>query len=146
MKTMTFQELRSESAAKAEAEKAERDAWIREHGSDRLKKALELGFADQSMGLYRNERLALEYEESWRWHWESNQDLKDAEHKEIRNPSIEALEAYEKLLADERIPDPELIYLQWYDSSTRYNVAAVYATVLGKLAYYFVGEVEQTSY
>ena len=64
-------EAEAEAAAKAAA-KAEREAWIRAHGSARLRRCLEEGIAH--MGIYRDERLAAE-RPGWAWDTEgSNED------------------------------------------------------------------------
>lgn len=70
-----------EAAAKAETEaaeaakaaaKAEREAWIRAHGSPRLRRCLEEGIAHA--GIYRDERLAAE-RPGWNWDTEgTNED------------------------------------------------------------------------
>ena len=42
------------------------EQWVRNHGSSRLKKALQLGLLEQSLGAYRQERLEAEHP-GWRW-------------------------------------------------------------------------------
>lgn len=53
-----------ETAAALEEKRARiakvRAAWVEEHGSERLRKALRLGLLGQSLGVYKTERLALE--------------------------------------------------------------------------------------
>lgn len=78
------------AAAAATAAESERDAWIRAHGSERLRKCLDLGMVENCAGVYRDERLAHDYP-GWVI------DCKDTEEEsEIRNPSLEALAALEE--------------------------------------------------
>lgn len=84
-----------------EAYAAQRDEWIRAHGSDRLRKILDLGYIDESRSVYRDERLALDYPG-----WIVDCDA-TAEESEIRNPSLEALEALEE--ARRISPDAQLV-------------------------------------
>ena len=58
------------------------EAWTLEHGSVRLRRALDLGVLDQSLGVYRDERLALEHPG---WRWVDKTDL--ASFNDILNPS-----------------------------------------------------------
>ncbi len=72
---------------------AEIIAWIRQHGSERLRLALDLGELPRSLAIYRDERLALE-RPGWAW-------LGEARTRERRNASLAELRA----LADERAAD-----------------------------------------
>jgi hypothetical protein len=75
---------------KLERDTTARDAWIRAHGSDRLRKCLDLGMIETCAGIYRDERLAHDYP-GW------IVDCKEtAEESDIRNPSLEALSALEE--------------------------------------------------
>jgi hypothetical protein len=62
----------------------DRDEWIASHGSERLQLALRLGMADKSVGVYRDERLAVDLP-GWQW---ANRDTKISE---AINPSLAAL-------------------------------------------------------
>src|ERR1039458_1996832 len=65
-------------AAKGESkakEIAEAESWIAEYGSSRMRKAVELGLLQKSMGAYRDERLNLE-PPGWAW-IERGDNLKD---------------------------------------------------------------------
>jgi len=68
----------------------ERDAWIASHGSERLRLALELGLADASAGVYRDERLAAELAGSG-WVWAP----RTIEISPAYNPSLLALRTFE---------------------------------------------------
>ena len=67
------EDRRSEEIAKSKAKAREReqirlqcrDAWIREHGSGRLKKLLEADLLDLDITLYDKERIALELGDGW---------------------------------------------------------------------------------
>lgn len=75
--------------------------WVRAHGSERLRKALEMGLLDSSMTVYREERMALEFP-GWR------RDCRHTHHEgEIRNPSLKALELLERVRKD--LPEAELV-------------------------------------
>ncbi len=74
----------------------ERDAWIAAHGSERLRIALRLGLADKSVGVYRDERLAVELGQGWAW-------VKEAEISEAINPSLAALRALDASGAGELV-------------------------------------------
>ncbi len=59
---------RKESETKARVT-AEREQWIRDHGSLRLKKALSVGMSEKIRGAYRDERIMFELGEKWiSWH------------------------------------------------------------------------------
>lgn len=81
-------EAEAEAAKQAalEAARAEMIFWIRDHGSERLKKAVEANVENQCRGVYRDERLALELPG---WQWLDD----DAEISDARNPSEAALDA-----------------------------------------------------
>lgn len=81
-------ERRAEAAKLALA--AERARWIEKHGSERLRKCLALGMAAECQGVYRSERLAVEFT-GFVW---DNDETK--EESEIRNPSLAALTALEE--------------------------------------------------
>lgn len=96
-----------ENAAEA-AEKAKkiaaleaRNAWIREHGSPRLRRCLEEGIT--CGGLYRDERLALE-RPGWRWETDA-----DPEPQEPVNPPEEAFAALDAARAS-GVQEAELVY------------------------------------
>ena len=82
--------LQGESKAK---ELKEAEAWIAQSGSSRMKKAVELGLLQKSMGAYRDERLGLE-RPGWSW-------IERGDHlKEVVNPSeadLDALSAARKI-------------------------------------------------
>jgi len=102
--------------AREEREKAdremERDVWIGVYGSDRLKAILAEGYIEQSRAVYRDERIAHDLPG-----WELGGDGED---KEIRNPTLTAIEA----LQEERkansarpieVEDLDLVYVVWKD-------------------------------
>lgn len=66
--------------------------WARAHGSERLRKAIELGFVAESEGIYRDDRLAIDLP-GWVW-WARECELSD-----IRNPSEMGLDALERARA-----------------------------------------------
>lgn len=116
---------RAAAAAKEEAERVEREdraQWIGEHGSDRLKKALELDVLDTCDKLYVEERLAHELP-AWRL------DPADSVWKDVKNPSLELLEAFEIAQDDERLRDVSLSFVVWDDQKW----AAVTASYRGRL-------------
>lgn len=81
----------------------DRKAWIAEHGSDRLKRAVELNLVDACDKVYREERLATEYK-GWRWYVDGE------EHLEPRNPTTAEMD----LLARTRewCPEAELVFVR----------------------------------
>jgi len=83
------EEKRAKAAAQA-AFLADAEDWIREHGSERLRAILDEGLLDGSLALYRAERLTAERPG---WIYDDNWCGGDVEHRDIRNPSMEALEA-----------------------------------------------------
>ena len=66
------------------------ERWVREHGSERLRKADELGLLHRCEGIYRDERLALE-RPGWAW----SLILGHSEDDDILNPTLEQLRALE---------------------------------------------------
>ena len=112
-----------------------RDNWIRENGSDRLKKALELGLVESCRGLYRDERLAEELP-GWR------RDNLNSKHEDVRNPSMAALLAYEQALELDTIEDPQLVFVKWTEGEHRCKGIAIWAKAdfLDCEVYLFIGE------
>lgn len=99
----------AELAAKADARQAaedayrqERDLWVAEHGSDRLRQALRLGLLESSDKVYREERLAQEYL-GWRW------SVDGEEHREPRNPTKAEMDVLESVR--EWSPDAEMAFV-----------------------------------
>lgn len=94
-KTRTREEEAERRAGLARA----RALWVGEHGSSRLRKALELGLLSRSLGVYRDERLAFELPG---WRWAKDESLGERV-GEILNPTEKALD----LLAhwQKRFPD-----------------------------------------
>lgn len=95
---------RHEASEQASKERREKEAaakkqemldWIAAHGSERLKLAVKLGMLDNSMGIYRDERLA---KERPGWQWDRDEDK---ERGRI-NPGLDEL----RYLEDERARDP----------------------------------------
>lgn len=84
--------------AKADAEKAERLAWIAEHGSPRLKKCIAHGY--DCTRLYEIERAAVEFPG---WAFDYNDT---GTYKERSGPTLEALEALEA--AQAQYPQAEI--------------------------------------
>jgi hypothetical protein len=96
--------------------------WVQEHGSARLRKALEAKLLHSAMGVYRDERLAHERPSGgWRWR------PQDVELKAIVNPSEESLEAL--LVVRQQEGDADL----WYETSTRTPV--ITSWFLGRMIY-----------
>ncbi len=89
----------AEKRAKKEAVAAERAAWIRAHGSARLKRCLEEGI--ECGGAYRDERLAAERPG---FEWDT-----DGENKDPRNPPEAAFAGLDE--ARNVAPDAKLVYL-----------------------------------
>jgi hypothetical protein len=85
---------------------AERDAWIAQHGSERLKKCVALGYSAECRGLYRDERLALEAP-GYEWDPPGARAYKESE---IRNPSAAALDELERQRAT--YPDAALLKIR----------------------------------
>jgi len=83
------EEERAKAAAQA-AFRAEAEGWIRGLGSERLHAILDEGLLDGSLALYRAERLVTDRPG---WIYDSNWCGGDVEHRDIRNPSMAALEA-----------------------------------------------------
>lgn len=146
-KKLEERQRKEDAKDKKRKREAFRNAWISKHGSERLRKALDLGLADKCRRLFMDEYLEVEFEEGdsvpsryWRWG-------KGEEEKETRNPSLEALEALEQAKNDPRIDDPVLVYLLWFedkDEHDRRNVAAVAGRILGTRAYLNIGEIRKT--
>jgi hypothetical protein len=109
-KAAQYREAKAAAEAAAEAAAAETRAWVAEHGSSRLKKCSESGMLDSCMGIYRDERLALERPG---WQWDSNR-LDDSE---IHNPSEAALDA----LLEARKVDPEAELLKQRPKGDEYE-------------------------
>lgn len=88
-------ERRTREAKEAEeAEKArrlaERDAWIQEHGSERLKKAVAAGLVPRSHGVYTDERIRHELGPDW-IQWASAPEPSSREHQNPEEHEIDAL-------------------------------------------------------
>ncbi len=81
---MADDDVQSINALAASLAQRTRDAWIAAYGSERLRLALAHGLADQSLGVYRDERLAHELP-GWSW---ADREL---EISDIHNPSLDAL-------------------------------------------------------
>jgi len=96
-------EAKARKAEWARGVERERAAWIAEHGSDRLRKALALGLADQVNRTYKDERLALE-----RPGWRREEDSEDR--AGAIEPTEEALAALEE--ARKQWPDCVLVWLK----------------------------------
>lgn len=79
---------------------AERDSWIGQYGSARLRKCLCAGLIVNCLSIYRDERLALDLP-GWRWDSDVYQD------SDIYNPSEDALDALAEATALN--PDAELL-------------------------------------
>jgi hypothetical protein len=73
-------------AAQGEAT-AERDRWIREHGSARLKKYLDAGMVGRAADLYADERRWLELP-GWEWDRDS---LEDRDARQLSEAAVDAL-------------------------------------------------------
>lgn len=87
--------------AQAAAELADRDAWIGQHGTPRLRRLIAEGIECES--LYLEERLALE-RPGWQW----AEDV-DGEAREVRNARQEGLD----LLDEARRTDPAAKLVWW---------------------------------
>lgn len=87
-----------------ERARVERDAWIAQHGSERLRRALQLGLVDKVQGSYLEERLALD-RPGWRY------ELSDETRRDSLEPSNAALMALEA--AQALYPNCELVWLRY---------------------------------
>jgi len=100
-----------QEAREAEAQVKAMEDWVREHGSERLKLILEEGFLSQSMGVYRDERIA---QERPGWQWDDKWLDGQVQHADVLNPSLEDLQwlRQERQALQEKYPDanPELCY------------------------------------
>lgn len=83
---------------KKAADKAEKQAWVREHGSDRLRKALTAGVLESMRGAYADERLAHSLP-GWEF------DLEGSDWKDALNPSEKAIDALIAAKADKRLSE-----------------------------------------
>lgn len=92
---------RAEIAAKARFA-AERDHWIREYGSPRLKKALDAGLSDKMRGVYRDERIACELGEDW-ISWDTVDGGKDTDRINPTESELDALLAAQAKWPKERL-------------------------------------------
>jgi hypothetical protein len=133
--------MEAEKAEKEEFEAAkhyelERLRWVGENGSERLHKALETGLLGQCDKVYREERLAKEYD-GWRWMEKGADDL-----REIRNPSHEAMTLLE-VARSEIDQDAELCWnvraipqddYGAYLEDTPEKYAVIHAQILGHSA------------
>lgn len=113
----------AEQAAKA-VQLAERDRWIAERGSERLRRAVSLGLGDTIWSSYREERLAADMPG---WRHETRDEDRDAP----REPTVEALAALEE--ARKKWPSVELIWLKSYSGG---GCEALGAEHLDKLVVY----------
>lgn len=98
-------------AAEAEKEKrdaaeiVERDRWIAEHGSQRLKMIVEEDMIDDSLAVYRDERLAAERP---CWIWDATWHNNEVGLRDVRNPAAKDLLWYRA--TRKRHPECKLIY------------------------------------
>jgi len=90
-----------------EAYENERLRWCAEHGSPRLRKAVDMGLLDESNMVYQEERLEKDYPG---WEWERDSDR----YNPIHNPSLKAMEALEKIRCEIEAES----YLHWMISCT----------------------------
>ena len=105
----------------AAAKQVKMEEWVREHGSERLRKALALGLLDASRGAYYSERLALELPG---YIWDGKPEFEESE---IRNPSLAALEALETarkvdeeaILVKVRVPVLYAMVEPWHEAIRR---------------------------
>lgn len=89
---------RREQAARKEKYKADMEAWIAQHGSERLKRCIQEGISCQ--GIYRDERIAKEYPG-----WVKYSDLEEV----VRDPVNPPAEAFVILdLARKTVPSAKL--------------------------------------
>jgi hypothetical protein len=106
-----------QEAREAEVQAKAMEDWIREHGSERLKLILEEGFLSQSMGVYRDERLA---QERPGWQWDAKWHNGRVDHDDVINPSLEDLQwlRQERQALQEKYPNanPELCYGKLVDT------------------------------
>lgn len=99
-------EQEAAAAAVVAAAAAARGAWIAAHGSERLRKCLSLGLADECQGLYREERLALEAP-GYVWDPPGGRAYEDSA---VRNPTMAALAELERQRV--RFPGAELLKIR----------------------------------
>jgi hypothetical protein len=78
----------AERRQKIAAATTEREAWVREHGSEHLKTILDEGLLENSLAIYRDERLA---KERPGWIWDNTWLDGEVELRDPRNPIPEDL-------------------------------------------------------
>lgn len=101
------------------------EEWARAHGSERLRKAVDLGLVAESEGIYRDDRLAHELP-GWVW-W-----ARECELSKIRNPSVAGLDALERGRAI--AADAQLLKARWPGTEWREVVLLPIDWARGKLA------------
>ena len=121
---------------KEKEEKAEKkrllESWVDNIGSERLKLAKKLGLLDQSMGVYYDERIAIDVGDGWsRWDGRFHE-------KPVLNPSLEALVALDDAHGNENLEEAELTFVteqmdDYYSPPRKF--VALSAKFLGKWIY-----------
>jgi hypothetical protein len=127
-------EARRKEAYEADEKKAlaERESWIRQHGSARLRRLLQEGI--KHTAIYREERLAME-RPGWRY-WDEIKSVKDT--REPFNATEEALALLDE--ARQTAPDAVLRFWQQEDDGEETEPCTGYlaeSTFLGEPIVYF---------
>lgn len=114
-------EAQKRAAAKRKTEEAEALEWATTFGSSRLKMAVEAGILDQSLGIYRDERLRRDRPG---WMWVAESDRKELNRNRAVNPAESSIRA----LLDAKQFDPNA-YLSFHTGS---RVQVLVASYLGR--------------
>jgi DNA-binding protein H-NS len=130
--------------AKARAEEKEREQaqfvadakqWIAENGSERLHLIVEHDFLDESLNVYRDERLAQErpgwqYWDKWcEKNLDEGCDPDDVELRDVRNPSLDALRA---LSEEKKVHGDDVDMAFLYNDDYDVRQVVLTASFLGK--------------
>jgi len=98
------------SEAKKEAYVFEARAWAKDHGSERLRLIAQSGYMGDSLAVYRDERLALEFPGA---RWERDFALSP-----VRNPTLTSLQGLDALSKKDNTA--RLVFAKW-DSGEEYH-------------------------
>jgi len=134
-RTMEGREKRKEEIEQKKAEAMRKfleDAteWITAHGSERLKLIVDEGFLQDSLAVYRDERLE---QERPGWIWDSSWYDGNVEYLGPRNPTLDALRAL-KSAKEAYGNEVELRYAKCSVYEGEANELVIMSAFLGKLA------------
>jgi len=120
-----FREEKAERKRKQEEAEQEMHQWIDAHGSERLKLIRKHGLLEDSMNVYREERLQRDRPG---WIFDHNWHDGNVDHLTPRNPSLETMQWADAVI--EQYPDAELVFAS-YDEPVREMIMKDY--YLGRL-------------